>query len=455
MLDRHQTRRAQSTVACFLAVTVLVALITRWFDLSISTGLLQRTLHLQDSPLLYSSEFDCSLNCSDIALPTSEISDPSAPACPEYFRWIHEDLKPWKESGITREMVEKAKNLSHIRITIVNGRLYTQKFKEVYETRDVVTIWGLLQLLRLYPGRIPDLDFMFACNDRTVVPKRDYSSPNASIPPPVFHYCGEETSYDIVFPDWSFWGWPEVNIKPWEEQKEELKEATERIKWKDREPYAFWKGNTKLGPARRDLVTCNVSNGQDWKARIFDMEWSKEKKKGFNTSNLSSQCTYSQKYILACDSMTLVVKPHYYDFFSRNLVPTIHYWPIKEQNKCSAIKFAAQEIGKAGSQFVQEQLKMQNIYDYCFHVLNEYAKLLKYKPTVPEGSVETCSETLICSVKGQKRRFRKHSMVKNPSDTLPCALPDPYDPAELRAFIEEKENLKRKVILWESSQTTT
>ncbi|KAL0428892.1 UNVERIFIED_CONTAM: hypothetical protein Sradi_0515200 [Sesamum radiatum] len=365
-------------------------------------------------------------------------------------------------------MVEKAKHFSHIRITIVNGRLYTQKFKEVFQTRDVVTIWGLLQLLRLYPGRIPDLDLMFACDDRTAVHKRDYSGHNASIPPPVFHYCGEETSYDIVFPDWSFWGWPEVNIKPWEELNEELKEANQIIKWKDREPYAFWKGNSKLGPARKDLVTCNVSNGQDWKARLFDMDWSGEKKQGFNTSNLASQCTYrykiyvegntwsvSQKYILACDSMTLVVKPHYYDFFSRNLMPTIHFWPIKDQNKCSAIKFAAQEIGKAGSQFVQEQLKMQNIYDYCFHVLNEYAKLLKYKPIVPEGSEETCSETLVCSVKGQKRRFRKHSMVKNPSDTLPCTLPSAYDPAELRAFIERKENLTRQVTMWESSQTTT
>ncbi|KAK4411373.1 hypothetical protein Sango_0210300 [Sesamum angolense] len=214
---------------------------------------------------------------------------------------------------------------------------------------------GLLQLLRLYPGRIPDVDLMFACDDRTVVHKRDYSSPNASIPPPVFHYCGEEASYDIVFPDWSFWGWPEVNIKPWEELKEELKEANERIKWKDREPYAFWKGNSKLGPARKDLVTCNVSNGQDWKARLFDMEWSGEKKKGFNTSNLANQCTYRYKIYVEGNT------------------------------------WSAQEIGKPAAKC--KKLKMQNIYDYCFHVLNEYAKLLRYKPI--EGSKETCSETLV------------------------------------------------------------
>lgn len=48
----------------------------------------------------------------------------------------------------------------------------------------------------------------------------------------------------------------------------------------------------------------------------------------------------SEKYILACDSVTLVIMPRYYDFFTRNLVPTVHYWPINEDQKCRSIKFA-------------------------------------------------------------------------------------------------------------------
>lgn len=61
---------------------------------------------------------------------------------------------------------------------------------------------------------------------------------------------------------------PEVNIKPWEELKEDMKEGNQRIKWEDREPYAFWKGNTKLSAARGDLIKCNTSN---WKAHIMEM----------------------------------------------------------------------------------------------------------------------------------------------------------------------------------------
>lgn len=183
------------------------SLICGFFFQSIITGSLQKKFHLQDSPHIYPEEFDCSLNCSEISPVTTEIDNPSTEECPEYFRWIHEDLRPWKDTGITREMVEKAKDVAHIRIIILNGRLYTVKYKRVFQTRDVVTIWGILQLLRLYPGRLPDLDLMFECEDRPVIKKRDYDSPNASIPPPLFHYCGDESSYDIVFPDWSFWGW--------------------------------------------------------------------------------------------------------------------------------------------------------------------------------------------------------------------------------------------------------
>lgn len=53
-----------------------------------------------------------------------------------------------------------------------------------------------------------------------------------------------------------------------------------------------------------------------------------------------SAWSVSEKYILACDSPTLLVKPHYYDFFTRGLVPVHHYWPIQEDDKCKSIKYA-------------------------------------------------------------------------------------------------------------------
>lgn len=139
-----------------------------------------------------------------------EYSSPSAHStCPHYFHWIHEDLRPWRETGITREMVERANKTANFRLVILNGRAYVETYEKGFQTRDTFTLWGILQLLRKYPGQIPDLDLMFDCVDWPVVKSTDYQGPNSTTttPPPLFRYCGDHETLDIVFPDWSFWGW--------------------------------------------------------------------------------------------------------------------------------------------------------------------------------------------------------------------------------------------------------
>jgi hypothetical protein len=132
----------------------------------------------------------------------------SKPECPNYFRWIHEDLRPWNATGISRDMLERAKTTAHFRLIIVKGKAYLEKYKKSIQTRDAFTIWGILQLLRRYPGKIPDLELMFDCDDLPVIQSSDYRGPNKTgPPPPLFRYCGDKWTEDIVFPDWSFWGW--------------------------------------------------------------------------------------------------------------------------------------------------------------------------------------------------------------------------------------------------------
>lgn len=150
---------------------------------------------------------NCSSACPKPNFPPEKQPDSTPETCPEYFRWIHEDLKPWKKTGITKKMVDMAKNPAHIRMVVVKGRVYFEKYKKIFQTRDVVTIWGILQLLKLYPGKLPDLDLMFECGDKPVMKKRDYGGSKDSEIPPLLHYCGDDSTFDIVFPDWSFWGW--------------------------------------------------------------------------------------------------------------------------------------------------------------------------------------------------------------------------------------------------------
>lgn len=397
----------------------------------------------------------------------------TALSCPDYFRWIYDDLWAWRESGISREMVMSAKRTANFRLIIVNGIAYYEKYRESFQSRGIFTLWGILQLLRRYPGKLPDLDLMFDTVDWPVMKKRHFPAPNdTTAPPPLFRYCGDEATWDIVFPDWSFWGWPEINIRPWEELSKELKEGNGKIKWVDREPYAYWKGNPEVAATRKDLLKCNVSENQDWGARVYAQDWIQEQKQGYQQSKLADQCIHqykiyiegsawsvSDKYILACDSPTFLVKPHYYDFYTRGLMPMKHYWPIKDDDKCRSIKHAvhwgnnhhhqAQEIGKAGSKYIQEELKMDYVYDYMFHLLTEYAKLLKYKPTVPPQAVELCSEKMACHSDGLHKQFMMESLVKAPSPTTPCKMPPPFDPASLQTIVDTRQTSIKQVESWE------
>ncbi|KAL5718502.1 hypothetical protein ACHQM5_011399 [Ranunculus cassubicifolius] len=372
------------------------------------------------------------------------------------------------------EMLQRARPTAHFRLVILNGTAYVETYKRPFQTRDVSTLWGILQLLKIYPRRLPDLDVIFNCNDRPVIFSRDYkqTGPNSTAPPPLFRYCGSEDSFDIPFPDWTFWGWPEVNVKPWEPLMKDLNKGNKKKKWVKRVPYAYWKGNPDVAQTRRDLMKCNVSDKQDWNARLYAQNWNAAKKKGYKQSNLADQCTHrykiyiegnawsvSQKYILACNSPTLLVKRHFYDTFTRSLQPLQHYWPINDKDKCRSIKFAvdwgnkhkkkAQEIGKAANNFINKNMTMEYVYDYMFHVLNEYSKLLRFKPVKPEKAVELCSETMVCHANGLTRKFMMESIVKSPSDTTPCVLSS-VDPESRLNFTKTKENAMQQVETWQS-----
>ncbi|KAK3141953.1 hypothetical protein QOZ80_4BG0340290 [Eleusine coracana subsp. coracana] len=395
----------------------------------------------------------------------------AAPDCPAYFRWIHEDLRPWRDSGITRNAVEEAarrRYAAKFRVTVVAGRLYVARYGRCFQTRDVFTQWGVLQLLRRYPGGVPDLDLMFDCQDLPVVVRAD----DGQSPPPLFRYSGSDTTLDIAFPDWSFWGWPELNIKPWDALRREMKEGNAMVKWTDRAPYAYWKGNPTVGAQRPDLLRCNVSGKHDWNARIYAQDWRKEVQEGFRESDLSKQCKHrykiyiegrgwsvSGKYILACDSVALVVRPRFHDFFSRGLAPLRHYWPVSDRGKCRSIKFAvdwgnahtdkAQEIGRNASRFIQEELTMDHVYDYMFHLLTEYAKLLRYKPAVPRGAAEVTVESMTRGRRGLQRQFMMDTLVNQSSGQQPCRLQQPFSPQELETLRRTKADVLRRVEEWE------
>ena len=255
---------------------------------TVSIGAGQRRRHHSNSTApLVPIPFTCGnettpqpLKCPATGTPARRLpAGGPAPSCPDYFRYIHDDLRPWRGSGITREAVERARPHAYFRLVVVGGRAYVETYQRAYQTRDVFTQWGILQLIRRYPGRVPDLDIMFACDDPGQVRAADFPTPSQA--PPVFRYCKDASTLDIVFPDWSFWGWPEVGIRPWTQMLEEVAQENERVRWPERQPYAFWKGNPEGYRIRHELLRCNASNGQEWNVRVFTQVLLQKKKAAF------------------------------------------------------------------------------------------------------------------------------------------------------------------------------
>jgi hypothetical protein len=92
---------------------------------------------------------------------------------------------------------------------------------------------------------------------------------------------------------------------------------------------------------------------------------------------------------------------------------------------------------------------MDYIYDYMFHLLTEYAKLLRFKPTMPSEAVEVCPESLACQAIGRERKFMEDSMVRSANVAGPCDLPPPFSPEEFKKLQRKKEKSTEQVEMWE------
>ncbi|KAK1412756.1 hypothetical protein QVD17_34253 [Tagetes erecta] len=377
-------------------------------------------------------------------------------SCPSFFRWIHHDLEPWFETRISYDHLMEVKKFASFRVVIIGGKLYVDYYYDCVQSRAMFTIWGFLQLLKRYPGRIPDVDLMFDCMDKPIIERNETVKPV-----PIFRYCTTPDHYDIPFPDWSFWGWSEINIGPWEEEFQSIKDGSQRQSWRKKYPYAYWKGNPDVvSPIREALLQCNDT--KQWGALIMRQNWTQEALDGFKQSKLSSQCNHrykiyaegyawsvSLKYILSCGCVPLIINPKYDDFFSRGLFPKKNYLPISPENICPSIKTAvewgnghldqAEAIGKSVQDFM-ESLNIDRIYDYMYHLIVEYAKLLDFKPVRPVSALEECVESLYCFADQNQTHFLGRSAAL-PSQTPPCTLP-----AQANRQIDKMIEQKKKII---------
>nr|AFN53673.1 DUF821 [Linum usitatissimum] len=397
------------------------------------------TRHTRAYKIIQCSYLSCPYFNRTITEPPQFVSSSSskpaaAQQCPEFFSYIHRDLEPWAKSGITEDQLMEAKNFAAFRIVIYQGKLYFDPYYACFQSRMMTTIWGFLQLLKKYPGMVPDVDLMFDCMDKPIFNRTEHQAN----PVPLFRYCTTREHFDIPFPDWSFWGWSEINIRPWSEEFPDIKKGSQAKRWAKRQPHAFWKGNPDVvSPVRLELLQCNDS--RKFGAQIMRQDWVQEAKEGFEASKLSNQCNYRYKIYAE-------------GFACRGLIPKKNYWPVSPFELCKSIKSAvdwgnshpaeAQAIAKAGQNYM-ESISMDRIYDYMFHLISEYSKLQKFKPVPPTTALGVCPDSVLCFADEKQRMFLEKSTT-SPSSEPPCNL-RPAGDSNIQRWLDEKERLQEEV----------
>lgn len=96
----------------------------------------------------------------------------------------------------------------------------------------------------------------------------------------------------------------------------------------------------------------------------------------------------------------------------------------------------AEAIGRGGQDFM-ESLSMDRVYDYMFHLINEYSKLLDFKPVRPSSSLEVFKESLLCLADMKQRKLLEKSTAHT-SPSPPCSLPLP-DSNFINNWIQRKK----------------
>lgn len=126
-------------------------------------------------------------------------------------------------------------------------------------------------------------------------------------------------------------------------------------------------------------------------------------------------------YISPCESVLI-----FNVIFSVNISNIVH----------GLVTMQAEAIGKRGQHFVQD-LNMERVYDYMYHLVMEYSKLQDFKPVPPPSAQEMCEESLLCFADPKQRKFLKKSYA---TPSLPCTLPLP-DHRLVERWIQEKQEI--------------
>ncbi|XP_076282190.1 O-glucosyltransferase rumi homolog isoform X2 [Lasioglossum baleicum] len=293
-----------------------------------------------------------------------------------YKNVITQDLKPFKHQGISKDLINAAKNRGTF-YQIIQGNIYRQK-DCMFPSRCA----GIEHFLLKLAPNLPDIDLM--------VNTRDYpqASKHFDSPLPIFSFSKTAHYYDITYPAWSFWeGGPAISLYPrglgrWDEHRISLDKASEDTPWSKKESKGFFRGS-RTSSERDNLVLLSRE-----KPELVDAQYTKNQAWKSDEDTLHAPPAAEA----SLESHLFHVGDEWTEFYYDAMVPWIHYIPVSKNANQSVleeiIQFAkdndelSREIANRGRDFVWNNLKMSDVLQYWKKLLQRYSKLLTYKPSL-------------------------------------------------------------------------
>ncbi|XP_031773248.1 O-glucosyltransferase rumi homolog isoform X2 [Apis florea] len=292
---------------------------------------------------------------------------------------IINDLKPFKEKGINKDLIDTAK----IRGTfyqIIQGKLYRQK-DCMFPSRCAGIEYFLLKLA---PG-LTDMDL--------VINVRDYpqSSKHFGDPLPIFSFSKTSQYYDITYPAWAFWeGGPAISLYPrglgrWDEHCISLDKASNNTLWEKKENKVFFRGS-RTSSERDNLVLLSRK-----KPNLVNAQYTKNQAWKSNEDTLYAPPASE----VPLEAHLFHVGDEWIEFYYNAMIPWIHYIPVsKDANQTvleEIIQFAidndeiSKKIANRGRDFIWNNLKISDVIQFWKKLLKKYSKLLRYKITLDKN----------------------------------------------------------------------
>ncbi|XP_017102096.2 O-glucosyltransferase rumi [Drosophila bipectinata] len=332
--------------------------------------------------------------------PCSTDDEDSKCAC--HAAVIKHDLAPYKATGVTRQMIEKAAGYG-TKYKIFNHRLYRDA-NCMFPSRCQGIEHFLLPLI----ASLPNMDL--------VINTRDYPQLNTawgnSGRGPIFSFSKTSEYMDVMYPAWTFWaGGPATKLHPrgigrWDQMREKLEKRSAAIPWSQKRELGFFRGSrtsderdTLILLSRRSpgIVEAQYTKNQGWKspkdtldappADEVSFEDHCKYKYLFNFRGVAA--SFRLKHLFLCKSLVFHVGDEWQEFFYDQLKPWVHYVPLKsypsQQDYEKLLEFfrknddLAKEIAERGYDFIWKHLRMKDIKCYWRKLLKGYVKLLNYE----------------------------------------------------------------------------